>query len=45
MFFNRFYPKSNWSTKHFLFGLNLELQGGRKIRGSELNFILLKKFK
>ena len=39
MFFNRFWPKSNWSTKHFLFDLNLELHSGLKVRGSEINFI------
>ena len=39
MFFNRFWPKSNWSTKHFLFYLNLELHSGLKVRGSEINFI------
>ena len=39
MFFNRFYPKSNWSTKHFSFGLNLELQGRLKVRGSEINYL------
>ena len=38
-FFNRFWPKSNWSTKHFLFDLNLELHSGLKVRGSEINFI------
>ena len=40
MFFNRFYPQSNWSTKHFSFGLNLELQDHLKVRGSEINFIM-----
>ena len=39
MFFNWFWPKSNWSTKHFLFDLNLELHSGLKVRGSEINFI------
>ena len=38
-FFNRFWPKSNWSAKHFLFNLNLELHSGLKVRGSEINFI------
>ena len=37
-FFNRFWPKSNWSAKHFLFDLNLELHSGLKVRGSEINF-------
>ena len=41
MFFNRFYPKSYLSTKQFLFGLNLELQGGLKVSGSEINFIII----
>ena len=39
-FFNRFWPKSNWSTKHFLFDLNLELHSGLKVGGSEINFII-----
>ena len=38
-FFNRFWPKSNWSTKRFSFDLNLELQGGLKVGGCEINFI------
>ena len=39
-FFNRFWPKSNWSTKHFSFDLNLEQHSGLKVRGSEINFII-----
>ena len=42
MFFNRFYRKSNWSTKHFLFNLNLELHRDLKVRASEINFASFK---
>ena len=41
-FFNRFWPKSNWSTKHFSFDLNLEQHSSLKVRGSEINFIIQK---
>ena len=45
MFFNWFWPKSNWSTKHFSFDLNLEQHSGLKVIGSENNFIILKLLK
>ena len=37
MFFNRFWPQSNRSTKQFSFDLNLELQGSLKVGGSKIN--------
>ena len=38
IFSNRFHPKNcNWFTKLVLFVLNLELQGGLRIKGSEIN--------
>ena len=40
MFFNRFCPQINWSTKHFLFDLNLELHSSLKVGGCEINFII-----
>ena len=42
MFFNRFWLKTNWSTKHFCFDLNLEQHSSLKVRGSEINFIIQK---
>ena len=45
MFFIRFYPKSNWSTKLFLFGLNLELQEAAKSEAPKINFIISKLLK
>ena len=45
MFFNRSWLKSNWSTKHFSFDLNLEQHSGLKFWGSEINFIIQKLLK
>ena len=45
MFFNRFWPNTNWSPKRFSFDLNLELQGSLKVGGSETNFVIQKLFK
>ena len=42
MFYNRFYHKSNCSTKHFSFDLNLELLDSLKVGGSKINFIIKK---
>ena len=39
-FFQQILVKCNWSTKHFLFDLNLEQHTGLKVRGSEINFII-----
>ena len=41
MFFNRLYPTSNWCTKHFSFGRNLELQGGPALKSDDLESTLL----
>ena len=45
MFFKRFWLKTNWSTKHFCFDLNLEQHSSLKVRGSEINFIIQKLLK
>ena len=42
MFFNRFYLQSNWSTKLFVFGLNLELQEASKSEAPKIKFIISK---
>ena len=42
MFFNRFYPKSNWSIKLFCLASSWSCMGAKKqskVRGSEINFV------
>ena len=45
IFFNIFWPKSNWPNKHFPFDLNPEKRSGLKVSGPEINFIITKLLK